>query len=157
MCGLSLGRRVFSSRSNAGGGFEKGEQIVGRRSQRARTRHRAKVPVRGRFEDRRVARHEAVLHRRRQRDPCAGKAQRIADASDDETFVVPVRPARQNVPEQSETEIGVFVVGARVVGQGVSGQERVEVRDGVGGERIEMLKWRRVVVLRQVSGLARQA
>ena len=106
--------------------LEKLQQVVRRRTKRAGAGKRRKVPVRDGRKARVVAARQTLLHRARKRDARVVHAERRANARDDELLVAPAAAQLEDMAEQAEAEIGIFVMLARLEAELVVRQVVVE-------------------------------
>src|SRR5262245_23056134 len=75
---------------------------------------------------------------------CIIHPERFADAIQYKLFVVGACPPGEQIPEQTEAEIGVFVSTARVSRQFVIGEKLKQLLRAVIRERIVLVRWRQI-------------
>ena len=135
-----LGRRSASAIFMRGGDgpigglqahLEKLQQVVRRRTKRAGAGKRRKVPVRDGRKTRVVAARQTLLHRTRKRDARVVHAERRANARDDQLLIALAAAQFEDMAEQAEAEIGIFVMLARLEAELVVRQVVVEPLGGV--------------------------
>src|SRR5215831_6689759 len=105
---------------------------------RRRRKSVGRVPVylRGGQEVPLVTGRHALLHRGSERNTRVRHAERLRDAASNQVLIIRSGAARENVAEDSRTQIRIFDFGARVAWQRVAGEELVQIVHAVEDEKI---------------------